>query len=398
MTFPIRFSHRRAAAFLVAGLAAVALSACASSSSPASSPAGGGSAAAATSSATASPGLAYASKQIAQYSVNPAALTAPGAAVPGAGAALQGKTVYYIPLLSTIPNLAIIGQGLKAGDATLGASTTLCDGGANPTSVTNCINQAVTAQAAAIVLCGFPTQFAPAGIASAKAHHIPVLVMGEDSATVGDDTLAYLPNKQTTLEALAADTIIAQSKGTANVLVAEADDNSQSIGWIQNGAVPEFKKECPGCTVTVMQFDSTQLQTQVPSQVSSELLSHPGINYVLSEFDTYIPAIISGAQSAHVTNLKITGTTGILSGLQRIASGQFETADVGTNFYQYGWLGTDQLARMVTGSAPVAHPFGIKIFTAQNVKGLPLTAADQNNGTWFGSSSEWQGVLTSLWK
>jgi ribose transport system substrate-binding protein len=393
MMFPIRLSRHRAAAFLVAGLAALALTACASSAAPAGSPSAAG-----TSSATASAGLAYANAQIAKYSVNPAPLTAPGPAVAGAKSALQGKTIYYIPLLSSIPNLAIIGQGLKAGDASLGASTTMCDGGANPTSVTNCINQAITAQAAAIVICGFPTEFAPAGLASAKAHHVPVLVMGEDSATVGDDTLAYLPNKQTTLEALAADTIIAQSKGTANVLIAEADDNSQSISWIQNGAVPEFKKECPDCTVTVMQFDSTQLQTQVPSQVSSELLSHPGINYILSEFDTYIPAIISGAQSAHVTNVKITGTTGILSGLQRIASGQFETADVGTNFYQYGWLGTDQLARMVTGDGPVAHPFGIKIFTAQNVKGLSLTTADQNNGTWFGSSSEWQGILTGLWK
>ncbi|GAA5190226.1 hypothetical protein GCM10023322_44910 [Rugosimonospora acidiphila] len=377
---------------MAVGAAALLLAAgCSSSSSSASS---GGSA---DSGVSASSGVAYATAQIAKYSVDPAKLAAPGPAIKGARAALQGKKIYYIPLLQSIPNFNIIGQGFAAGAKALGASTTVCDGGANPTSVSNCINQAINTDAAAIVICGFPTSFAPTALASAKSHNVPVLVMGEEGG-LGDDQMSYLPNQQTMQEALAADTIIKQSNGAAHVIIAEADDNSQSIGWVQNGAVPEFKKYCPKCDVTVMPFNSTKLQTDVPPQVSTELLQHPGTDYILSEFDTYIPAILQGVQSSHATGIKITGTTGILSGLQRMKAGQLETADVGSNFYEYGWLGTDQLARMMTKNPPTEHPMGIKVFTPDNIKGLNLTTQDQNDGSWFGSSAEWKTTLTQLWQ
>lgn len=341
-------------------------------------------------------GLAYAVKEVDSYSKNPPQFKKPGPAVVGAKSALRGKKVWFIPLLLSIPNFGVIGTGLSDALSNVGATVVKCTGKANATGVTDCIDQAIQEGAGGIVTDGYPVSLAPTAFSQAKQAHIPVVVMDEPS-TNQSDAMAFVPSHETQQQALAAETIIAQSKGKAHVVIAEADDNTQSIAWVQQGAVPTFKKYCPRCHVTVMPFNSTTLQTQVPSLVSTTLLNHPGTDYILSEFDTYIPAIIQGIQAAHVSGIDITGTTGILSGLQRIASGSYETMDVGTNFNEFGWLGADQLIRMAAGAKPATYQIGLKVFSAKNVQKLQLTLSTQNNGAWYGSTG-YETTLKKLWK
>jgi ribose transport system substrate-binding protein len=147
-------------------------------------------------------------------------------------------------------------------------------------------------------------------------------------------------------------------------------------------------------TVTKVAIANTSL---IPSQTSSALLSHSGINYVMPEFDALIQGAQAGVQqSGFGHKVKAASASGLLFALQLIKSHNFLAADVGIDYPYQGWAIADEIMRMMLKQAPVNEKTPHRLFTSGNVGSLALTPAAESTGEWYGSSA-YTTMFSQLW-
>lgn len=378
-------------AALLSAAAVLALAGCGSSSSsgtPTSSGASAGSSAAA--------GVTRATAALAQARMPASGFTAPGAALSNV-ASLRGKTVYYVPIALQVPFFQGAIQGLKDALGPLGIKLQICDGQGSPAAISSCVNQAVTADAGAVITDSVSADFAQNAYDNVLAHGIPLLFMNQPAAKQ-DHTLASVGGDAgVTYTRLTADWIIAHSGGKANVLVVEITDSQASKDFVEKGALAEFASLCKGCTVTTVKTTTPQLQN-LPSLVSTTLVRNPGINYVFPEFDVDVPQTIQGLQSAGGgRNVTVASTTGVLASLQSVKSKQYQLEDTGENEYAMAWNATDAVLRMMLGQpAPSSYPVPVRVFDSTNIDTVELTAAASTSGAWYGVG-DFRAAYTKLW-
>lgn len=309
---------------------------------------------------------------------------------------LRGKTVMYMPIALTVPFFQAAIHGLTDSLGTVGVTLQTCDAKANPSSAAACLDQAVKQHVGAVVTDSVPQAFAAQAFAALQAAHIPVVTMdnGEEAASA---TQAYVGGPASTLQSkLTTDWVIADSQGKADVLLLEIVDSPASKSYVEDGALPEFKAQCPACKVTVEKSTTSDLQN-VPSLISTALVRDPSIGYVYAEFDIDVPAVVQGLQTGSAgSKVKVVSTTGVLTSLQLIASGQHQVADVAQNGYEEGWAAADQSFRLMLGQPARTGVNGtIRVFDKTNVGSLQLTADNAASGAFFGDSSYRDKYLTA---
>jgi ABC-type sugar transport system substrate-binding protein len=390
MTHQIRASRTPIRPLLVGAvaLAMLALSACGSSSTNAGTSGGGGT--------TSSTAISSAQADLAKFT---AEVSSYSAIKPVSGlSALKGETVWYVPLGSAVPILNSFGVGMKGALAKLGITLHVCDGKFLPTTVAACLNQAQTQGADGVVTGYVDYKLVPTAFENLVSHHIPVLVAGEasDSGKADSPGLAFddtTPSIED-LQRLAAESVIVDSNGKANVLFVGVTDSPQTLA----GAAYSkkfFADNCPGCTFTEIDYNTASL-AKVPSQVSAALISHPDTKYVLVELDAAAASAVSGIQSAGFTNkVKLASTNGGLDSMQRIKAGQVQFVDVGLSATYLGWQFVDGVVRMMVGQLPVAEPGVMRVFDKSNVGDLTLTPEAYASNDWYGSDGYEQAFMTA---
>jgi len=384
---------RRGTACTAAGTAALILAACSNSPSSGGSPAantsattqaGAGSATgSAAGSTAASGGTAQAMAAVTKYRAAPTS----SASIPALAnvSQLKGKTVFYIPIALKVPFFQAAVQGLTEALGKVGMKLQTCDANANPSSTAACLDQVVQQHAAAVVTDSLPQAFAAQAFAKVAAAQIPIITVNDAGGTPTAGQAYVGASGGTTGSKLAADWIIADSQGKADVLLLQIVDSPTSAAYVDQGAKPEFASACPACKVTVVKTTTSDLQN-VPSLIGTSMTKDPGIGYVYSEFDTDVAPVVQGLQTvssgAHV---KVVGTTGVLSSLQLIASGQHQVADVAFDGNEEGWQAADQAMRLALKQpARDGVDATVRIFDATNIKDLQLTAANAASGAFFG--------------
>lgn len=385
---PIR---SRALATIVVVGAALLAAACGSSSPTATS----------VSSGTSTAGVAQAQAVVAKLSQPTQTYRAPGPAINVKS--LSGKSVWYIPLSLSVPVFAIANTAMQSALQKAGMTEHSCNGDSNPSAISACINEAVARNAGAIVTDAIPVALAANAFANAESHHIPVVVVdqlppphGTPGAVQGsgNDKLAYSPLQAAALVSAEADWTIADSKGKANVLLMPYTDSPSTLSYDVT-TVGVFKKLCPACQISEQKIGIADA-TLAPSQTSSALLSHPGVQYVLPEYDALDQGVLQGIQqSGFAHKVKVVTSAGDLPALQAIKSGQL-SVDVGESFPYGGWADADEAMRMMLGKPIVTEKPPLRMFTAANVGSLALTPAAQANGSWYGSSS-YTTMFEHLW-
>jgi ribose transport system substrate-binding protein len=330
--------------------------------------------------------------------------TPPGPPITNAKS-LAGKTIWYVPITLEDPEFQIVSSSLQTAFGKVGVHVHACSGAANPSATSACLNQAAASGAAGVITDSIPVVEAARAFAAVQAKHIPVLVSNQlppppgvpgGVSGNGDDKLAYNPLDALNDQKVAADWIIADSKGSGKVLIVEFIDSPSTKAYIEQGSAAELKSKCPGCTVTIAKVQNANLSL-VPSQTSSALLSHPNTNYVLTEFDAALQQVHAGVQQAgFLQKVKGASTTGVLPALQLIKAKQFLSADVGTDFPYEGWANADQMLRMLLGKPIVRQTVPARLFTSQNIGSLNLAPAGQASGEWYGNTS-YQAMFAKLW-
>ena len=89
---------------------------------------------------------------------------------------------------------------------------------------------------------------------------VPVLITNQAYPQPSTTELAFLSWDGDAVNALQADWIIADSNGTANVVVTKISDSTFTASGIENGAVPEFETKCPNCVVDVVDINFGQVE------------------------------------------------------------------------------------------------------------------------------------------
>jgi ABC-type sugar transport system substrate-binding protein len=372
-------------------IGAALLSACGGSSNTASSTSSGSSA-----------GVTHASAVVASLSRPTTSFPAPGPALKDVKS-LRGKSVWYIPISLSVPVFAIGNSALHSALGKVGVAEHVCSGEANPSATAACINQAVAAGAGAIITDAVPVVLAANAFANAEHHHIPVLIVnqlppprGVPGAVrgAGDDRLAYALLQDSALVGTEADWAIADSHGKASALLMPFTDSPSTLTYAAH-AQAIFRRDCPGCKVTIQKVGLANANL-IPSQTSAALLKHQGIQYVIPEFDAVLQPVGQGIQQTSSSeHLKVATAGGDLPALQEIKAGRL-ALDAGEDFPYEGWADADEVMRMMLGMPVVTEHVPVRLFTAANVGSLRLTPAAQASGEWYGSSA-YTTMFEHLW-
>jgi ribose transport system substrate-binding protein len=374
-------------------IAAAALLAACSSGSSSSSPASAGSS---SPSGSASAGVTKAEAMVSQLEATTSTYPVPTASISGVSK-LKGKTFYYIPLVQFIPGFVVTAATMKTALAAVGANLQVCNGQSQPSAISSCIGQATGAGAAGIILDSIPDGMAANAISAANAKGIPVIIADQipPSGTTNSDLLAYVPGVVNQPTQIAWWTI-ANSGGKANLIIAEEADSPSSISYVQT-SLAVYKQYCPGCTVTVKQITATMSSSEVASATSANILANPNADYYYTEFEDSLQPAIQGIQQSNKPGITLTVAGGSTDGLGLLAKGSSPVKAVVVVDQAYaGYALTDEILRMATKSAPVTETFPSRLFTAQNIGTISVTAADQSSGAWFGDSS-FQSDFETLW-
>ena len=378
--------------------AAALLAACSSSSSSTTGTTSGTSSASTSASATspADAGVALAQATVTKLEATTSSYPVPTASVPGVSK-LKGRTVFYIPLLQDVPTFAVAAQTMKAALTRAGLKLQVCDGQAQPTAVAACVQQAVGADAAGIVLDAIPYGMAYSALNAAVAKGVPVLVadqVPQPASTPNTDHVSYLPGAQDQASQIAW-WIIADSNGKANAIIAEEIDNPSSIAAVTD-SLAIYKKYCPACVITVKQISASTTALEAAA-ASSNLQTHPDATYYYTEFEDSLQPTIQGIQQdGKASAISLSVGAGTVNGLGLLKSGPLVKAVVVVDEAYEGWALTDQILRMATGIAPVQETIPTRLFTEQNIGTIQVTTADQASGVWFGSTS-FEDDFAKLW-
>lgn len=348
-----------------------------------------------------SSGVATAKAEIAKYSGLSTTFTAPGPSI-HAAKLLRGKTVWYVPVFLESGYFETEEAALADALKPLGAKLQVCDAKASPTTASACITQAVSSNAAGIVTSAVPVDFAQQAYTDAVDHKIPVVAAQNTSAppnTAGFRRYFVGTSlNEALLGRLIADEVIVNSNGHANVLF--ADDTSDALtAEMGSGIVSAIAARCPDCKVAQMTFQDYDLEN-VAAQVQTAIDQHPGVNYVVTQYDDPSgPVVAEGAAQAN-PSVKFVASGGTPASLKNVAQGTM-LANSGIDPVSNAWNLTDALLRIIADKPSVASHYVVyhRLFTKSNttpIAGQLNNSADWVSGRWYSNGAFKAGYL-KLW-
>ena len=302
----------RAARAAFGGLAvgaAVLLAACSSSSSS-SAPASSTSAGAAASSASSTGAdISALTADVNKYAATPSFTDyGPnyGGKIPSI-ANLSGKKIMIIPGVSALAACEEIAQAASDIAKASGMVPTIFDNQGTTAEHNTAIENAIHGGYAAIIMgCAMdPSTSAPAIAQAQKAG----IVVGTYGGTPDMDQRAgttYNTDDPYALDAkLAAEQAIEQHNGQPFNAIAITSTATGPATAIEEASIQStLAADCPKCTLTAVNVEVPNWQTQVASTVTSQLLQHPDVSVLFPDYAGELTYVLAGIQAAHRTGVK----------------------------------------------------------------------------------------------
>ena len=337
--------------------AALLLAACSSSSSSS------------TSTSSSSPGTSSAAISALNSAVNQAAALPSfsdyaanyGSKVPNTSN-LRGKKIMIIPGVSALAACTEIAQADAAIATALGMKATIFANQGSTAEHNTAIENAIHQGYAAIDMgCAMdPSTSAPA-IAQAQAAGLKVAVYGATTQEAAVAKVTYNNVDPYALDAkLAADQAVVQHNGQPFNAIAITSNAAPATAIMESSLKAELKATCPACTVTEVNVEVPQWQTDIASTVTSALLQHPNVTVLFPDYAGMLTYLLAGIQAAHRSGdvkayLAFGGGTPFI---------KLQTADPGKSIIQSdiggyppwtGYLMFLQTARALEGLPPIPY-------------------------------------------
>ncbi|WP_040796268.1 substrate-binding domain-containing protein [Nocardia higoensis] len=305
-------------------------------------------------------------------------------------AALQGKTLWFVTV--TMNQFSVdMADGVEEAVAAAGMKLVRYDGQGMTNRFNEGIEQAIAQKAAGIILVGIDPAVVSSALAKAAAAGIPVQNMLNSDATAPVPSGMYgnLTSDYTADGVAAADWMLSDSGCAADVAIL----SSSSVAVWENtaaGAKTQIEKECPDCTVTILDVDVANVATAVGSKLQATLQRNPEINYVFPVWDsavTYVDPVLAAANS----KAKVLARDGLSANLEAIASKGNQDMTVAMPPTGWiGWLAVDDLARAIVGAPAPGYVIPTRVVDSTNV-------ADASAARIFPNFVDYQAAFQAAW-
>ena len=298
-------------------------------------------------------GLTYARAQIAKSQTVPK-FKAPGSSIDASAA--KGKIIFNIPVASYLPFVVNVGKSMASISQKLGISFIDYPNQGQPSEWVQGIGQAIARKANLIVLnTGADPRLLGPQIQQAKNAGIAVLVVHQYALTdpVAPNITANVPAPFLKVGRLLADGAISATNGKTHALLV-ADNEYTSSQDIVRLARNEFRRHCPGCTLTVVSVPVAQWATKIQTTVQTALVRDKRINFVIPMFDAMqqwaVPAIIASGATNRVQTGSYNGDPAVLKRIPKIVN-----FTIGESADQLAYAYMDEALRILTGTKPIAN-------------------------------------------
>jgi len=220
---------------------------------------------------------------------------------------LAGKKIMIIPGVSALAACEEIAQAAGNFAKAAGMVPTIFDNLGTTADTNSAIEDAIHEGYAAIVMgCAMdPSQSAPAIAQAQKAG----IVVGTYGGTPDMDSRAgttYNTDDPYALDAkLATEQAIEQHNGQPFNAIAITSTATGPATVIEEDAIQStLAADCPKCTLSAVNVEVPEWQTQVASTVTSQLLEHPDVSVLFPDYAGELTYVLAGIQAAHRTNVK----------------------------------------------------------------------------------------------
>jgi ribose transport system substrate-binding protein len=271
----------------------------------------------------------------------------------------KGKTIFNIPVSSSIPYVAETDKQAQALAKQLGINWVQYNNQGNPTQWASGINQAISQHADEIILdAGNDPALVLPQLKRAKAAGIPVLVshLYQNGESPTPATAPYIKAFITVpfheSGQYSVDYAVAQGgcdaiKSTLVITAKEVPPSNGIVGAIQD----EMKKLCPDASAKVINVPVVDWGTKIAPEVQSALSADPNIKWVIPIYDSMaIPAQAAVRAAGKATSVKISSYNGTPDVLKLIQDGDIMAADMGENINWLAYATIDQSLRILTNT------------------------------------------------
>ncbi len=269
------------------------------------------------------------------------------------------KKITVITCSSTGITCVRVAHGVEAAAKVLGWSVDVVDGKGDPTVWNSAIRQAISDKSNGIVLAAVVPALASGAVQAARSAHIPVIYT---LGNVLQGTNLDMDTNRAEAGRVLADWTAVDSGGKAQVLVLYDHEFPELVAYA-NAYVAELKAVCPKCKVVgTPSFTLETFATTLPSIVSNAMRDNPGLNYVVTPYDSASTFIQQGAREVG-RSVKVAGDGGDQPTLANLKDGT-ESASMGVPSEWMGWQALDAIGRYLVGkplpSTPVVQGLMVK--------------------------------------
>jgi ribose transport system substrate-binding protein len=308
--------------------------------------------------------------------------------------------IWIMPCSASLSGCETPAQYAKQAATALGWHVTMFDGQGSPRTENTGLLDAVAAGAKVIITVSVSPDLVQQGLKAAAQAHIPVVSVSNGTGSPNPAPASQPPYHyavDVSVDYLAigkamADAVIADSGGTANVLVM-GDKEFPSVNLTQQAILSELAK-CTTCKVSpVVYFTSDTVATSLGQQTVGYLQSHPDVDYVISPYDPAAAVQVPAIQAAGLTSkVKLVSVVAAPENLAFIAQGRVQFADTAEGNNYLGYAAVDQAIRLLKGQA----------LFSPNGENTPLALLQKSNlpptGQQWSPTFNFEQSFMSIWK
>lgn len=299
--------------------------------------------------------------------------------------AASGKTLVYVAQTMTNPGVAGNVKGVQEAAKAIGWKVRVIDGQGDQAGIAAAMGQAIALKPDGIVIGGFDPGSVSAQVKQANTASIPLIgwhALGTPGPSSDPKLFSNVTTKVEDVAKISADYIIAQSNGTAGVVV--FTDNSIPFAA---GKAKMIEDELATCSSVKLLKESNipipDAGTRTPQEFSS-LASSLGDKWTYSVaindlyFDNAATPLRAAGKDGNGEPFNVGAGDGSEAAFQRIASGQYQAATVPEPLAQEGWQIVDEFNRSFNNVAASDYVPAVHIVDADNVG--TTTSWDPDNG------------------
>jgi ribose transport system substrate-binding protein len=302
--------------------------------------------------------------------------------------AQPGKFIVYVSADQRNGGALGVSKGVAQAAAAIGWKLQIIDGLGTSAGMTDAMHRVLALRPDGIILGSIDAT--PQTIALQKAAALGIKVVGWHAASTPGPmpeigVFTNISSDPGQAAKLAADYAIAQSNGTAQVVI--LTDSQYAIAVTKSQSMRSEIDQCQSCKV--LSYEDTSLatvSTHMPPLMTS-LLKHYGRNvWMLGINDLYFDYTGHSLQSANIgqdgSPSFVSAGDGSVSAYARIRNGQHQVATIPEPLNQQGWQIVDELNRALAGSQPSGYVMAVHLVTKTNIEvdGGPQSIFDPGNG------------------